>query len=117
MRMMSGMTTPLAMLIIGYSLTQTKFREILGDWRIYAVSFVRLILTPVAVFFSLSLFIKNPVILGALTVGSSLPVGANAGVIARLYDNNPVFAAKCIFISTILCVLTTPVIVTLLLSP
>jgi len=115
MKMLSGMTTPLAMLIIGYSLTQTKIKEIVGDFRIYAVSLVRLILTPVAVFFLFSLFIKNPVILGTLTVGSTLPVGANAGVIARLYDNNPVFAANCIFMSTILCILTTPVMITLLL--
>jgi len=116
MRMMAGMTTPLAMLIIGYSLTQTKLRELFSDARVWAITFARLILAPIAVFFALSLFIKHPVILGTLTVGASLPVGANAGVIARLYDNNPVFAAKCIFLSSVLAVFTAPVMITLLLG-
>ena len=116
MKLMSGMITPLSMIIIGYSLTQTKLKEIIGDWRVYAVAFVRLILTPVAVFFLLSPIISNQVILGTLTVGASLPVGANAGVVARLYNNNPVFAANCIFMSTLLCLVTTPVIVSILLS-
>jgi predicted permease len=33
-----------------------------------------------------------------------------------LYDHNPLLAAKCIFMSTILCLITTPLIVLLLLS-
>lgn len=115
MQMMSSMVTPLSMLIIGSTLARAKIKDIIGDFAAYAVTFVRLILTPVLVFFLFSLFIHDKVLLGTLVISSCLPVGANAGVIAHLYDNNPIFAAKCIFMSTILCLLTTPLIVLLFL--
>ena len=116
LKMLSSMITPLSMLIIGSTLTQANIKEILTDWRVYAISFVRLIAAPVIIFLLLSLFIQNKAVLGTLTIGASLPVGANAGVIAQLYDNNPILAAKSIFMSTVLCVITTPLIVLLLLS-
>ena len=115
MQMMSSMITPLSMLIIGSTLMRAKLKDILSDIRVYAVSFVRLVVTPVVTYLLLSLFIKNPIILGTLVVGSSLPTGANAGVIAQLSDNNPVLAAKCIVMSTILCLVTTPLIVLIFL--
>ncbi len=115
MKMLVSMITPLSMLIIGYSLTQTKLKDLIGDWKVYLVCIVRLIAAPVLIFYLLSIFIQDSVILGTLTVAASLPVGANAGVLAQLYDNNPVFASKCILMSTLLCLVTTPLITTLLL--
>ena len=115
-QMMSSMVTPLSMIIIGSNLMRAKPKEIFNDLRVYVISFVRLIATPIIVFLLFSLFIKDRIILGTLVIGSSLPTGANAGVLAQLYDNNPVLAAKCIFMSTILCLVTTPLIVLLFLS-
>lgn len=116
MNMLSAMVTPISMLIVGYSLTQANLKSILGDWRVYVVCFIRLILAPVAVFFLFSLFITDKTMLGVLTIAASMPVGANTGVLAELYDNNPVFASKNIFLSTILCLITIPLITSLLLS-
>ncbi|MCL1830699.1 MAG: AEC family transporter [Oscillospiraceae bacterium] len=116
LEMMSSMVTPLSMIIIGSTLMQANLKEVLSDIRVYAVSFVRLVAVPIVVYFCFRLFITDPVILGTLVIGSCLPVGANAGVIAALYDNNPVLAAKSIFMSTLLCLITTPLIVLIFLS-
>ena len=46
MNMLGGLTTPLAMVVTGAMLARTPIRSVLGDWKLYAVTVLRLALFP-----------------------------------------------------------------------
>ena len=46
----SGTITPLAMIYIGMVMSNSKIFEAFSDWKVYVVSFIRLILVPVAIY-------------------------------------------------------------------
>lgn len=111
---LSGATVPLSMLIIGVSLSQVPIQKAMRDWKAYAVSAVRLILCPVAVWLVLGLFLEGTT-LGVLTVIAACPSGAMITILSVRYGVDDAFASRVNFLSTILCAVTLPVMMLLLL--
>lgn len=93
---LSSLTTPLAMFYVGTILTRSSIRDVLGDWRTYACSFMRLIAVPL------------------LVIGHAMPVAGFCAIFAGEYGNDVVLASKFIFITTLLCIITIPVFAFLL---
>jgi len=108
------MTMPISMLIIGAVISSAKFSEIFTDWRVYLSSFVRLILIPLI---AIALF-KIPGIpampAAVIVTGLAMPAAANTAVFAEMFDKDAVFASKCVSVSTILSIVTIPVVVSLI---
>lgn len=113
--MLAGATIPMSMIIIGTSLGAIPIKEALKDWRIYAVSFVRLIVCPILTYFLLSLFVTNEVIVGIITIEVATPAAMVLTVLCIQHDQDDSMASKGIFISTILSMVTIPFIIWLLL--
>lgn len=109
-----SMTSPLAMLISGCALAQLSFKEVFGKWRIYALSVIKLILFPVAGFFILRLFIKEEALLGTLVVSLAMPAGMTATTISYQYGGDTKSASAGVFVTTLLSVVTIPLIMWLL---
>lgn len=113
--MLAGGTIPMSMLIIGTSLGAIPIKEALSDWRIYVVSFVRLIICPILTYFLLSLFVTNEVIVGIITIEMATPAAMVLTVLCIQHELDDSMASKGIFISTVLSMLTIPFIIWLLL--
>ena len=107
---LGNLTTPLAMIYCGMLLTKNKFSEVFGDWRVYAVSVLRLIVIPLLVFAVAKIFIKDHMILAVLVVGHSMPVAGFCALFAGQYGGDAVLASKFIFVSTLLCIVSIPFI-------
>lgn len=106
-----NMTTPLSMLIIGALLTESNLKSLFLDYRLYLLSFVRLMAAPLLVFFVLRLFIHEPMLLYVLTILSGLPAASTTAIFAERYGGDAVFASQVVFNTTLLSVVTIPILV------
>lgn len=111
-----GMTTPLSMLIIGGTISEMNFKEMFKAKSIYINSFIRLIVIPSIVFFTLKLFHIDKIVFGVCVLLISMPVAVTSPIFAKRYDGNTELASKSIFISTLLSIFTIPIIVLLVLN-
>ena len=108
----SALNAPLAMIVLGAYLAEGRLLDVFTDWRLYAVSAVRLLLIPVLTVF-LFRFFPNGDMRTAVLIAAAAPIGANVAVYAgRIGDDYP-YAARTVCLSTILSVVTMPLIVSL----
>ena len=106
-----AMTTPLAMMLIGSTLATMKFSEVFRDSHVYPYILARQIILPLVVFPLLKYAIQDPLILGVFFILFIMPAASNCVLFATNYQNDEVLAARTVFISTMLCILTIPLLV------
>ncbi|MFR8169517.1 MAG: AEC family transporter [Marvinbryantia sp.] len=108
---LGNLTTPVAMLILGATIASMPIRELFDDWRVYLFTLFRLGVIPLAVMVLLrALNISTPEITGIMIVLAAMPVATNTTMLAIEYGGNLRLASKGIFFSTILSVITIPVV-------
>jgi hypothetical protein len=70
-----------------------------------------LIVCPLLVYFVLRWFIDDPLLLGIATVLCAMPVATNATMLCIEYGGNELLASRGVFISTLLSLVTIPLMV------
>jgi len=108
-----AMNTPLAMLVLGTYLAKEKLSTLFTRGRLYAVSAARLLLIPAVSALVLLILPIDRTIKYALLIAVSCPVGANVAVYAQLYDQDYAYASQAVVLSTLLSILTLPIVVLL----
>lgn len=103
-------TTPLSMLVIGSSLATQSVKKTLKNVRAYLFSIFKLIVAPAIIWFIGHFFITDFVILGVTVIISAMPCAAVTIMLCNEYDNDSATAAQNVFISTVLSVITIPLI-------
>ena len=108
------MTMPLAMLIIGAVLSTAKLNEVFTDPKVYLTSFVRLIAMPLLALV-LTRVAGLPAMPSAVLVTAvAMPAAANITIFAEMFEKDSIFASKCVSVSTLLSILTAPLIISLI---
>jgi len=115
LRLVGGVTTPIAMMLLGSILGAMNFKEMFRGWRVYAVTAVRLIVAPVLVFLVFLPFSLSPLLLPVILVMSASPMAISTATFTIHYDTHQELVGKGIFISTLLSVLTMPLLLSFLL--
>lgn len=115
MRLLGDLTTPLAMLIVGSFLATFPVREMIGDRTVFTGAALRLLLLPAGTYLLLSPLIDDPLVLGILVLLAAMPVGSMTVIFADIYGSDERFASQLVFLSTIVSLLTIPVITLLLI--
>ena len=108
---LAALNAPVAMLVLGIYMAQTSLKETVMSPRLYVLSAVRLLLIPAV---TLALLTPLPVDLTmkyVILLGASAPVGANVAVYAQLYGKDYSYACRTVVLSTVLSILTLPVLV------
>jgi len=108
--LLGSITTPLAMIVIGTFLAPLPFLAMISDMRIWVISSIRLLIIPAIVFAIISPFITDPLLLGIPVLLAAMPVAANTVLLSEEYGVNAELASKGVFISTLLSLVTIPVI-------
>ncbi len=103
-----GITTPLSMLVIGSTLAGASMKSTLGNWKIYLFGVFKLLFVPALVFLLGSLFIKDTLILGVLTILTAMPCAAVTTMLCEETGQDSETAAKYIFVTTVMSVVTIP---------
>ncbi|MDY4543373.1 MAG: AEC family transporter [Candidatus Ventricola sp.] len=109
----SGATTCLSMLVIGSILAGAEHID-LKDRMMWWYTLVRLVLIPLAVFAILSLLPIDPMVRGVMVLASGMPAGSTTAILAARYDGDAPFASCLVFVSTLLSLITLPVLCLLL---
>lgn len=107
----SGLNTPLAMILSGVYLAQADIKKSFKKLAIYKVSLIRLIIVPL-----ITLFVFRFLPFGdldvkmAILIAAACPVGSNVAIFASIYDNDYISAVEHVCMTTLLCLLSLPFI-------
>lgn len=110
----SAATVPLSMMCVGLSLGSVSLKEALLQPRLYGISLVRLIICPLTVWLVLRMFITNPVILGTIVLLAACPSAIICTILGIQYGRDGVESSEAIFISTMLSMITIPLLISVL---
>lgn len=106
-----SMTSPAAMLIIGFTLAKMDIKTIFSDWKLYPWALVKQIVIPILLYIGLSFIIKNETMLMITFVLFTMPVANNSVLFSNMYNGDANLAAKSVFITTLFSLLTVPLCV------
>jgi len=107
---LSGLTAPLSMMVIGASLALINLRELFSDVRLLIFSVIKLLIVPIAGLFMFKTFIHSQMMLGICLVMFATPVASMTAMLAQQYDGDYELASKGVALSTILSVITMPIV-------
>jgi len=108
--MLAEATFPLSMLVIGSGLAQIKIWGIFKDLNIIAYSTLKLLIIPAAALIILNYFNISDPIRTILILQIAMPAAANGVIFAERYEGNYIFAAECLFLSTLMAGFSIPLI-------
>jgi len=108
-------TTPLAMVLLGSILGGMRLKEMLRGWRVYTVTALRLVVAPVAVFFALLPLPVDPTLLQVIVIMNAAPMAISVAMFSINYGVHKEMIGKGTFISTLLSVLTMPLLLSILM--
>ena len=110
---LAGCNTPIVMIVVGHVLGMIDPRRILSRLAVF-YSFIRLILIPLLVMLVLLLLRIDPMVMGIAVILSGMPAGPMTVIFAEKYRADSELASKIIFMSTLLSMLTVPLLAWLL---
>lgn len=114
--MIGEITIPLSMILIGSSLALIPLKYVFSDIKIYLISFIKLIVMPAITYFIARLFTSDNFLIAQLTIATALPAGSMIVMLTTQYKGNVKTASVGVFITTVLSVITIPLMVYLLLN-
>ena len=103
-----GITTPVAMILIGSTLGNMNASEVFGDWKVYPFSLLRQTLLPLIIMWVIGLVVKDSMMNNVLAVMMLMPVANLAVILSYQYDRDEKLASRVVFISTLLSMFTIP---------
>lgn len=109
----AGLNGPIAMIVLGVYLAQTKLKELFVQPRLYVLSLVRLLLIPLITCACMVLLPGDHSVKVTVLTAAAAPVGANVAVYSQLYDRDYTYACQTVAISTLLSIVTMPLVLTL----
>lgn len=108
-----NLTTPLSLLAIGFLLSLTKnWREILSQRQLFFTCLLQLLLMPTTTFLLLYYLHAPETMILMFTMIQALPTATSLVIFSEKYHNDKKEAAKLVLISTLLSLLTLPVVMT-----
>lgn len=109
---LASMNGPLAMIVLGTYLAQVPLKSLFTELIVYRCTFVRLILIPILTIALMALFPREyHTIKLAVLIAASAPVGSNVAIFSQIYNQDYTRAVKEVCLSTLLCIVTLPVII------
>lgn len=109
----SRSSTCLSMIVIGAILADINFDHLL-DKEIIVFSALRLFILPISVYLILKLIKLDSLLIAISVILTAMPCGSTCPILAQKYNSDYKFAAKLILVSSLLSVVSIPLICLLL---
>lgn len=109
-----GMTTPLSMIVIGSILTQVEIKKIFKDLSLYYISLLRLLIIPLLIYLILTLLKVDSLVKSIIVISEAMPAATLCPILAQSYGGNVKYASQAVFITTLVSIITIPLVITLL---
>lgn len=109
----NGMT-PVAMLIVGMSLSKADLKKILFQKELYIVSAIRLVLYPIAFMLLFKLFGIEGIIYSMPLILLSMPSAGYTSIISGKYGADATFASEIVTMCNLISLVTIPIILSMM---
>ena len=110
-----SLTAPLSMMMIGSSLAVYPIKDSFTDWRSYVFAFVRLMIVPFVTMIICRLLHIDAYYANITIITNAMPVGSMVLMLATQYNANVKIVTRNIVVSTLLSVITIPIVVATML--
>lgn len=110
---LADMTAPLCMIILGMRFALAPLVQLFKDYRVYIASFVKILVFPLLVYLVLMPFEMDEMLRVSLVLLSGMPAATINLNLAELYGADQTTAANSILMSTVLSIVTIPVLMLL----
>lgn len=111
---LGAITTPLAMVIIGSQLAQADLKEILENRSLYLMICFKPVVYPAVIYLILCTAVGTGLVTDIATILVGLPVAANVTMLCSGYGGDTALAAEGTGLSTLLSLVTVPIMMILL---
>lgn len=108
--MLGNITVPAALLIVGSSMSQLPLRALMGNMTVYMTSVLRLVVLPVIIFFLTRLMGFSEQVVNINTVVIAMPVATYGTILCLKYEKDASLMAEVTFITTLLSMITIPLL-------
>ena len=109
----SNSTVPLSMIVVGLSLSRYDVRNMFTDGEVYRLTAIRMVIIPIIMLLAykgLGINANKDLPLAILYFTAVLPAPAFTTIMAERYNTSIEFSSKCVFITTIISIITVPVL-------
>ena len=113
--MLGNITVPAALLIIGSSMSQLPLRALMGNFTVYVTALFRLAILPIVVYYLCLLMGFSRFVVNINTVVIAMPVATYGTILCLKHQKDTTFITEVTFITTLLSMLTIPLLVTFFL--
>lgn len=113
--MIGNITIPAALLIIGSSMSQLPLRALLGNSTIYTTTLMRLAILPIGIHYLMTLLGFSSFVVGINTVVIAMPVATYGTILCLRHGKDTTLITEVTFITTLLAMISIPLLVTWLL--
>lgn len=103
-----GLTSPLAMILVGATLATIKLSEVFNEWKIYVFSIIKQFILPILLYPVFRFFLGNSLLFNVLFIEFLMPIANTALMLSDEYGADTKFVSKTIFISTVMSLITIP---------
>ncbi len=107
---LSNLTAPLSMMVIGASLAVIDLKKLFTDKKLLIFSAIKLLVIPIVGVLIIKQFVSNEMICGVCMVMMATPVGSMTAMLAQQYEGDYEMASKGVALTTVLSVITMPVV-------
>ena len=107
----ASLCTPISMLIIGALLSTRTVKHIFGSGKVYYLCLFKLLLLPLFFCFALKILGFSDFWVLFVTAASAMPSASTTSMFAELYDTAPGFSAQGVGTSTLLSIVTMPLVI------
>ena len=105
-----AITSPLSMMVIGTMMVGVPWKKLLEP-SIFYLSFVRLIALPAIALIILHLIYMDSTLIGVAAIITGMPAGSTSALLASKYGADEDYASRCIITTTILSLVTVPLLI------
>ncbi len=109
-RLVGNITVPASLMIIGSSMANLPLRQIVGNGKVYATSFLRLAVVPVAFYFLMRVIGVSDVVNNINTVVLAMPVASFGTMFCLRYDRDVALMTEVTFVTTVASIATIPLV-------
>ena len=104
------LTSPLAMILVGSTLASMKLKEVFNEWRVYVFTIIKQFVLPILLYPVFRFCIEDDLLFNVMFIEFLMPIANIALMLATQYNLDNKFVSKTIFISTLMSLVSIPVV-------
>ncbi len=109
-QLVGNITVPASLMIIGSSMANLPLRQIMGNAKVYATSFLRLVVVPLAFYYLFRMMGVTDTVNNINTVVLAMPVASFGTMFCLRYDRNVALMTEITFVTTVASIATIPLV-------